>query len=53
MIDDPEIDLADIALLQDLLRAAVKRCVEDADFRDKFATDTAIKVHWSNQRTGS
>jgi hypothetical protein len=44
---DPEIDLADIALLQDLLRKAVRRCVEDADFRAAFATDKAIKARWT------
>lgn len=48
VVEDPEIDLADIALLQDLLRAAVKRCVEDPEFRETFATDAAIKARWSS-----
>ena len=46
-IADPEIDLADIALLQDLLRAAVRRCVEDTDFRATFASDKTIRSRWS------
>lgn len=44
---DPGIDLADIVLLQDLLRKAVRRCVEDADFRATFATDKAIQKRWA------
>lgn len=34
---------ADIRLIQDTLRAAVRRAVEDEDFRDAFATDQAVR----------
>lgn len=34
--------LAEVALLQDLLRKAVRRCVEDAEFRAVFADDEPV-----------
>ena len=38
--------LADVARLQDVLRAGVRRCVEDEDFRAIFADDDAIRARW-------
>jgi hypothetical protein len=38
--------LADIALLQDVLRAGVRRCVEDPGFRAVFDDDAAIRARW-------
>ena len=38
--------LADIARLQDVLRAAVRRAVEEEGFRAVFAEDDAIRKRW-------
>jgi hypothetical protein len=38
--------LAEVALLQDVLRGAVRRAIEDAEFRQIFATDETIAERW-------
>jgi hypothetical protein len=38
--------LADIARLQDLLRVAVRRALEDDGFRRLFADDDTIRDRW-------
>ena len=38
--------MADIARVQDVLRRAVRRCIEDEDFRDVFADDERIRSRW-------
>jgi hypothetical protein len=38
--------LADIARVQDVLRRAVRRCIEDDDFRVTFADDDLIRARW-------
>jgi hypothetical protein len=38
--------LAEVALLQDLLRGAVRSCVEDASLRAIFANAEAIRERW-------
>jgi hypothetical protein len=38
--------LADIARLQDVLRAAVRKALEDEAFREVFAEDDAIRERW-------
>ena len=38
--------LAEVALLQDLLRKAVRRCIEDDAFRAVFDDDAAIRERW-------
>jgi hypothetical protein len=38
--------LADIARLQDVLRSAVRRCIEDPVFRAIFDEDDLIRVRW-------
>ena len=38
--------LAEVALLQDVLRKAVRRCIEDDEIRTVFANDTAIQERW-------
>jgi hypothetical protein len=38
--------IADIARLQDVLRRAVRRCIEDDDFGALFADDGAIRARW-------
>ena len=38
--------LSEVAKLQDVLRAAVRRCVEDPDFRAIFESDDAIAQRW-------
>jgi len=43
---NPGINLEDIALLQDLLRRAVRRCLEDIDFRAAFEDDRALQKRW-------
>jgi hypothetical protein len=37
---------AEVALLQDVLRGAVRRAIEDAEFRQVFAVDEAIAERW-------
>jgi hypothetical protein len=44
--DQQERAFADIALLQDVLRAAMRRCFEDEDFRAIFADDDRIRSRW-------
>jgi hypothetical protein len=38
--------LAEVALLQDLLRTAIRRCIEDQELRTVFSDDTAIQERW-------
>jgi hypothetical protein len=38
--------LAEVALLQDVLRGAVRRAIEDADFRQVFAADETSAERW-------
>lgn len=38
--------LADVALVQDVLRGAVRRCIEDKDFRAIFLDDQNIRGRW-------
>jgi hypothetical protein len=38
--------IADIARVQDVLRGAVRRCIEDEDFRAIFADDDRIRSPW-------
>jgi hypothetical protein len=38
--------VADIARVQDVLRRAVRRCIEDADFAAIFAYEDAIRARW-------
>lgn len=38
--------LAEVALLQDLLRKAVRRCIEDRELRTVFSSDEAIQERW-------
>lgn len=49
--EGPETDqewttLGEIATLQDLLRAAVRRSIEEPAFRETFASDEAIRDRW-------
>jgi hypothetical protein len=37
---------AEVARVQDVLRAAVRRCLEDAAFRAIFSDDQSIRVRW-------
>jgi hypothetical protein len=39
--------LNDICRLQDLLRRALRRCIEDAEFRAVFEDDDRIRARWS------
>ncbi|MFN8133343.1 MAG: hypothetical protein U0R70_17505 [Solirubrobacteraceae bacterium] len=38
--------LRELALLQDVLRAAVRRCIEDPDFSAHFADDEGVRAQW-------
>ena len=38
--------IADVALLQDTLRRAVRRAIEDADFRARFADEESVRAQW-------
>jgi hypothetical protein len=38
--------MADIARVQDVLRRAVRRCIEDQNFRATFADDDEIRSRW-------
>lgn len=38
--------IADVALLQDTLRRAVRRAIEDADFRARFADEDSVRAQW-------
>lgn len=38
--------LAEVALLQDVLRGAVRRAIEDAEFRQVFVADETIAERW-------
>ncbi|MBV9942156.1 MAG: hypothetical protein JO262_08535 [Solirubrobacterales bacterium] len=44
--DDERRFLAQVALVQDVLRAAVRRCIEDPEFRRIFDADRAIRARW-------
>jgi hypothetical protein len=51
IVEGPERDtereaLGEVAKLQDVLRAAVRRCVEDPEFREIFESDDAIRERW-------
>jgi hypothetical protein len=43
---DEQSALAEVALLQDVLRSAVRRAIEDAEFRQLFAADESITERW-------
>ncbi len=43
---DEQNAFAEVALLQDVLRAAVRRAIEDPAFRETFATDENIERRW-------
>jgi hypothetical protein len=46
-MDDQERDvLRKIALLQDVLRATVRRCIEDGEFREVFEQRRGIRERW-------
>ena len=50
-VEGPETDtereaLSEVAKLQDVLRAAVRRCIEDQTFREIFTSDDAIRKRW-------
>jgi hypothetical protein len=38
--------LRELALLQDLLRSAVRRCIEDPAFAQHFASDESVRAKW-------
>ena len=38
--------ISQVARAQDLLRAAVRRAIEDGAFCEKFATDDAVRIAW-------
>lgn len=43
---DEQSAFAEVALLQDVLRAAVRRAIEDAEFRQVFVADERIAERW-------
>jgi hypothetical protein len=43
---DPPPDVAKVATAQDVLRAAIRKAIEEADFRAIFASDQAIRERW-------
>jgi hypothetical protein len=44
--EEEQARLADAAVLQDVLRAGVRRCIADPSFRDVFADDDSIRARW-------
>ena len=53
-IDDQERDvLSKIALLQDVLRGTIRRCIEDGEFRDAFEQKRSIRERWPLSDPGS
>lgn len=36
----------DLARVQDLLRAAIRRSIEDPGFRARFESDDSVRTHW-------
>ena len=44
--DEQRDAIASVARLQDVLRAAVRRAIEDPAFRDTFEADDAIRARW-------
>jgi hypothetical protein len=42
--------LDEIAKMRDLLRAAIRRAIEDPEFRAIFTDDDALETHWSSSR---
>ena len=44
--DDERRFLAQVALVQDVLRAAVRRCIDNPEFRSIFDADRAIRARW-------
>jgi hypothetical protein len=46
-VEDPfRLQEDEVARLQELLRAAVRRCIEDDGFREVFTDDDAIRERW-------
>jgi hypothetical protein len=43
---EPPQDVAKIAKAQDVLRGAIRRAIEDADFRAAFASDESVRLRW-------
>lgn len=53
-MDDQERKVSSkIALLQDVLRATVRRCIEDREFRDVFEQRRTIRERWPLSEPGS
>jgi hypothetical protein len=50
---EPPPDVARVATAQDVLRAAIRMAIEDADFRAIFASDHAIRDRWPVRKRGS
>jgi len=44
--DEPPPDVAKVAKAQDVLRAAIKRAIENEDFRAVFQSENAIRERW-------
>jgi hypothetical protein len=44
--DEQRQAFTDLARMQDVLRAAIRRCIEDPKFRVTFDTDEAIEARW-------
>jgi hypothetical protein len=44
--DDPPPDVVKIAKAQDVLRAAIRKSIEDDDFRAEFASDETVRARW-------
>jgi hypothetical protein len=44
--EPPPEAVALVASAQDVLRAAVRRALEDADFRARFVDDDAVRATW-------
>ena len=49
--DEQARTIADIARLQDVLRAGIRRCIENGDFRAICADDDAIRARWPVEAT--
>lgn len=43
---DAQSALTEVAMLQNVLRGAVRRAIEDSDFREVFITDESIEQRW-------
>ncbi|HEU4658485.1 MAG TPA: hypothetical protein VFR97_13210 [Capillimicrobium sp.] len=42
----------DLATVQDLLRAAIRKAVQDEGFRERFVSDASVRSHWPVERPG-